>query len=272
MCERKQGFGYAKEIAVIYVYLCEDEEVQLRYFRKIIEEYIKKNQTAAKIVSVRGNPEETLADFERNEGKPALFFIDIQLGRNSMDGFELAKRLKTQAENCYLVFLTSQEGLAFRAFEYELGILEYIVKRPQDFLVDGMSPFLESRMRNVFERVEKEGKEQLRIQKRRTITVECGSCIVELPVDEILFVESVSEQHWVEICCSYQKYRIKDSLKNIHMKLGQEFLYANKSCIVQRDKIREINKKERFMTLEGGYKIEISFRKLKLMVREFQDK
>lgn len=69
---------------MISIYLCDDQDEQLRLFQKILENYIDKTRIEAQIVSVRNNPEDTIADSKREKEEKALFFVDIQL-----DGFEM---------------------------------------------------------------------------------------------------------------------------------------------------------------------------------------
>lgn len=244
---------------MIDIYLCDDEKVQLQYFEKILKEYIEIKQIDAQIVSTRTDPEEILSDIENQKLHPSLFFIDIQLDGYDIDGFELAKMLKERVPDCFLVFLTSQEGLAYRAFEYELGISEYIVKRPGDFLADGMSASVEGRINNIFAKIAEKSPEE----KRKTIKLECGSRLVEIDKKEIFYIQATKEDHLVEICAKRQLLKVRRPLKEIYEMLDEEFLYVSKSCIVRRDKIREIDRKERYLFLENGCRVEVSFRKMK---------
>ena len=90
---------------MIQVYLCEDQEKQLLYFKQIIEKYITDTYKDARIVSARKNPEHILLDMRECGENPALFFIDIQLDGYIMNGFELAKKIKKNVKNSYIVFL-----------------------------------------------------------------------------------------------------------------------------------------------------------------------
>lgn len=53
--------------------------------------------------------------------------------------------------------------------------------------------------------------------------------------------------------------------------LDESFVYISKSCIVQKEKIKEIDKKERIVSLEGGYELEVSYREIKNLCDLFQD-
>lgn len=259
---------------MIDIYLCEDEEIQLLYFKKILEEYLAAAHIDARIVSARMNPDQTLKDVREIGSDLALFLIDVELSGCSMNGFGLARELKKLNREYYLVYLTSHEELAYKVFEYELGVLDYIVKDPRYFLLikhtdetasgrlccsEAVNSRLRSRLNGIFERIEK----QTRQQKRETIVIECGSRLVEVIIEDIIFIQAIKGKHHIEICTACQMMNVRQSLKEIYETLNEDFLYINKSCIVQKHMIREIDKKNRLATLKGGYQMEISYRNIK---------
>ncbi|MGF0034386.1 LytR/AlgR family response regulator transcription factor [Bariatricus sp. SGI.154] len=244
---------------MIDIYLCEDEEIQLLYFKKILEEYLEATHVDARIVSARMNPEQIVADIREHESNLALFFIDIQLKGCSMDGFGLARKLKKMNREYYLVYLTSHEELAYKVFEYELGVLDYIVKSPRHFLSNNISDGLKARLNNIFGKIEK----QTRQEKKETLVIECGSRLVEVIVEDIILIQAIKGKHQIEIYTAYQTMNVRQSLKDLYEMLNDDFLYINKSCIVQKSMIREVDKKNRIVMLKGGYQMEISYRIMK---------
>lgn len=81
---------------MIQIYLCEDEKIQLEFWKRELERYIKSANIRGKIVSAHQNPKEILEDVEQEsyENVQRLFFIDIQMLGYDMDGFGLAKKLR----------------------------------------------------------------------------------------------------------------------------------------------------------------------------------
>ncbi len=252
---------------MINVYLCEDELAQLNYFKNVISDFLEEKHIEAQIVSVRKNPLFTLNDIVKNGENPALFFLDVELREYVMDGFELAKRLKKKEIESYIVFLTSQEDLAFKAFEYKLEPLDYIIKKPEYFLSSRLSKEMKERMTNIFERIE-----LLHKKKQNNISISTGGRVIEVNKDDILFIQAIKGSHQIEIYLPYKKLMIRQTLKNMKDLLDEEFVYINKSCIVQRQKIREIDKKEHLVYLEGGYELEIAYRELRGLCELVQNK
>lgn len=242
---------------MIGIYLCEDELSQLNYLKKVIEVFLKENHIQAEIVSARNNPLFTINDYIKNDENTALFFLDVELKGYVMDGFGLARRLKKQDGDIYIVFLTSQEDLAFRAFEYKLEPLDYIIKKPEYFLSDRMGNEMKVRMENIFAKIE-----LMREKKQNNISISTGSRVLEVNKDDILFIQAVKGCHQIEIYLSYKKLTLRQSLKNISELLDEAFIFISKSCIVQKQKIREIDKKGRKVFIEGGYELEVPYREI----------
>lgn len=243
---------------MIDIYLCEDELSQLNYFKNVIGAFVKENGIQAEIVSARCNPLFTVNDFINGGGNTALFFLDVELKGYEIDGFGLARKLKKQNKEMYVVFLTSQEDLAFRAFEYQLEPLDYIIKKPEYFLSDRLGKEVKARMEHIFERIE-----LFRQKKKNNISISAGSRIVEVNKDDILFIQAVKGSHQIEIYLPYKKLTMRQSLKNISGLLDESFVFISKSCIVQKNKIQEVDRKERRVLLEGGYDLEVSYREIK---------
>lgn len=138
---------------MLYIFICEDEEIQLRYIEKMIEEYITQKKINAQIVAARQNPEDILAESEANY-HPAVFFIDVQLDGYGMNGFDLARRLKERESKCSIVFLTADSHMAYKVFEYQMEILDYLVKRPEYFRQKTINGCLMKRLDNIFGKLE----------------------------------------------------------------------------------------------------------------------
>lgn len=254
---------------MVSIYLCEDEALQLSYFEKMIKKYISDSGRDAELISARRSPEQTLADAkEHGSGTgrraPSLFLIDIRLKGSSMDGFALAREVKRCVKDCYLVFLTSREELAYKAFEYELGISDYIVKRPEDFLEDHISDSIKRRLDNIFDRIDRESDRG----RKESFSIECGSRRIEVEKSSIILIQSLKRKHQSEICTDSQRLTTDQPLAALKERLGEDFIYISRSCIVQKRKIVEIDKKNRFITLEGGYQAEVSFRRLPLLLEK----
>lgn len=98
------------------------------------------------------------------------------------------------------------------------------------------------------------------------IQLESGSRMIEIPIEDIVMVQAIKSTHMIDIYTTSQK--IKETLKKMFEILGGNFIYVNKSCIVQKKKIREIDKKNHYALMPGGLKVEVSYREMRNLLRE----
>ncbi len=253
---------------MIDIYMCEDDDMQLNHLSKLILEYLQTEHREAQFVSTRMKSEDLLEDINEEKNIVSLFFLDVQLNGCSMDGFQLAKAVRRRMPSSYIVFLTSKEELAYEVFEQELEVLDYIVKQPSFFLNQQIDERLKLRLDRIFEKIEK--KECEREEKK--LVIECGSRIMEIPVKDILYVHSLKVERQVEICSENQRVTVREPLRRLYERVGTGFMYVNKSCFVQADKIREIDKNSRYIILQNGRQLEVSFREMKSVVEKFYNK
>ena len=98
------------------------------------------------------------------------------------------------------------------------------------------------------------------------IQLESGSRMIEIPIEDIVMVQAIKSTHMIDIYTTSKK--IKETLKKMFEILGGDFIYVNKSCIVQNKKIREIDKKNHYALMPGGLKVEVSYREMRNLLRE----
>lgn len=243
---------------MIDIYICEDIEIQLKYIERILKEYIVCRKKDARIVAAKRDPKDILSEISKHSN-PAVFFIDVQLKGYSIDGFELAKRLKKQNNEHSIVFLTSNDKLAYKVFEYELDALDYIIKKPQYFCNNAENPELSKRLDNIFEKLH-----NIDLQKhKKSITISNGSILTKLFLDDIIYIQAVKRIHLVEIYSYNRVISCRQSLKSIFELLTDRYIYVNKSCIVNMDKANSLDKQNRYLYLDGEFQVEISYRELK---------
>lgn len=243
---------------MIHIYICESDGNQLIYFKKLLYDFIVVENIDANIVFAKGDPFELLEVAAIEDDNPRLFFIDVQLKGCAIDGFTLVKRLRHLKQNNYFVFLALERESAYKVFEYELDILDYILKESL-YSKEPYQKALKSRIDKIFKKIN----DATKVTKQGTLTLSYGNYLIDVRADDIICVQSVKGKHKVEIYMPDRKIYVRDTLKRIKESLGKEFIYVNKSCIVQNSKIREIDKKNRYIILDNDLKCEVSYREMK---------
>ena len=242
---------------MLHIYICEDEKVQLNRIRDMITEYIADLRIDARIAAARQNPEEIMAELHDN-CQPAVFFIDVQLDGYDMDGFDLARRLKWLNSEYAVVFLTSSTDFAYKVFEYDLEVLDYVVKEPEYFRQKRINNSLIRRLDRIFEKM----MSLCDKKNKATIALAGGGKVTNVIMEDIIYIQSVAGRHQAEVYLDNRVIIVRQSMKSIYELLSEDFVYVNKSCIVNRYKMQELDKKERFLYLAGGFRVEVAYREL----------
>ena len=219
----------------------------------------------AEIVSARQNPQDILNDIEQCDNSQRLFFIDIQMPEYDMNGLELARKLREKNSNDYLVFITAKDDLAYKVFEYQLDVLDYIVKKPKYYLKNADMALLTERLNRIFYKINQDQKET----EQKKIQLGSGSRKYNIAIEDIIYVQAVKGTHLVEINIACKKIQVRQTLKEIAEQIDMgEFLFVNKSCIVQKRMILSVDKKNRRVNLTGGYQVEVAVRETKKVCTE----
>ena len=196
---------------MLYIYICEDEEVQLNYIREMITEYIADQRIDARIVAARQDPEEIMAELH-DYCQPAIFFIDIQLDGYDMDGFDLARRLKWLNSEYAVVFLTSSTDFAYKVFEYDLEVLDYVVKEPEYFRQKRINNSLIRRLDRIFEKM----MSLCDKKNKATIALAGGGKVTNVIMEDIIYIQSVAGRHQAEVYLDNRVIIVRQSMKSIY--------------------------------------------------------
>lgn len=111
---------------MIPVYICEDEPQHLKLLKKIISEIIvSEGLHEIKIACATKDPLEILDKV--SSGESSLYFLDIELGENKMNGLDLAARIRKCNNNASIIMITSH-NFAIETYRMKLGVTDYIMK------------------------------------------------------------------------------------------------------------------------------------------------
>ncbi|MCQ4727792.1 response regulator, partial [Anaerotignum faecicola] len=87
---------------MINIYLCEDDDVQLKRWKDIIKKYLMMHDMDMELYCWTTQPEELLRHLEMADSV-GLYFLDIDL-KAEMDGLKLARKIRVYDPRGYLVF------------------------------------------------------------------------------------------------------------------------------------------------------------------------
>ena len=156
--------------------ICEDDKTLREYETLLIHQWAEKRKIKITVDSY-SCAENFL--FESEDKLPYDFLIlDIQMGK--MNGFELAKTLRTRGFSGSLAFLT---GITDYAIEgYEVGAVRYILKPVKE---ENLFAVLDTALANLSKTMEE------------AFLLQIGSDITKIPFEQIIYVEA--QGHYVRL-------------------------------------------------------------------------
>lgn len=217
---------------------------------------------SVEIVALCSHGIEAIKDI--NVLKPDLIFLDIQMPE--VNGFEVLNSLIYKPKG--VIFITAYDEFALKAFE--VHALDYLLK-----------PFSDERFFEALEHAkekigadediavntvqkiintQKVQNEMLHSDERERLVFKSDGRIYFLDFQDIIWVEAFD--YYIKIHVEEKFYLVRDSMKNVISKLGEDFVRIHKSSIVNINYIMFVDRlpknNEIQVVLQDGSPLKVS--------------
>ncbi|MDE5910592.1 MAG: LytTR family DNA-binding domain-containing protein [Lachnospiraceae bacterium] len=246
---------------MLSIYLCEDNQNQLIYLERIIKNFIFIEELDMELTCTCITPNTLLKCLHETQ-HPGLYFLDIELNAH-IDGFQLAEQIRKFDPRGYIVFITSHSELSYLSFEKHVEAMDFILK---DYPKQLPSRILEC-MKKALELYS-----SIENNVHKTLSIKIGSRNIYVPIDDIYSIKSSDNNHKLILLTNYSIYEFYNTLQNIHARLDSSFFQCHKSCIVNLNYVKEIDKTMRSIQLKNGQTCPLSARnytKLKQYLKKY---
>lgn len=215
------------------VAICDDEEVQQRLVEKYLAEWAVKSGKQLDTASF-SSAESFLFHWEEDK-RFDLLILDIEMG--SINGMELALKLRAQNEEIPILFVSGYEH--YMSQGYEVAALHYLMK-----------PLHKEKLFQVLDRLktEKKPEEKLMLQ------MEDGTLAV--PVSDIWYIEAAD--HRCILVAGEKKYTVKHSFGELKKMFEdkREMVACHRSYIVNLQHVSAVMKAE--LIMDNNVRIPVS--------------
>lgn len=243
---------------MIPIYLCEDQREFLDDITQLVEKITIINDFHFNIKLATQNPGE-LYEIIKESPQQGIYFLDVDLGKSVMNGFELGKKIRAIDPRGFIIYVTTHDELLLETFKYRLEALDYIVKDEPEKLSESITACLEE--------INKRMASDLR-ESREYFAVEKGARTTYVPVEEILYFETTSKKHVIAIVTKDVVIEFYGNLSDIEGKLGKDFLRVHRSYLVNIIHIKFCDYKKRELYLSFDRKCDIARGKFKEMFQK----
>lgn len=203
--------------------ICDDMEEDVKYISSAVNQWAEKENIT---VDIETFPSAESFLFRYAEQKAFdILLLDVEMP--SMNGVELAKRIRKENDAVQIIFITGYTD--YIAEGYEVSALHYLVK-----------PLSETKLFEVLNRA------VLKIRKNeKSLFLSLSGEMVRTPIYEIKYLEV--QQNYVTVH-SKKDYTVKKTLGEFERELDERFYRMGRSFIVNLSCIDKITKTDVFLS------------------------
>lgn len=219
------------------VAICDDNNVMLDFLVRQISECLDTHTLKHEMSRF-----ECGKDFvEQHEKTPFdIVFLDIKMP--DMDGFTVAKKIRSLSENTYIIFITTEDNLVYDSFDF----------RPFNFIPKGNNEVLKIKLDNVICKLA----EHIRVNRPICLTMAFGEKKYVSP-SEIIYI--LSKSNYVDFICKTEIIHIRGKINNIIDLLPQKyFTRIHNRCVVNLKHLCRIDNTRFKALLDNGIELDIS--------------
>jgi two-component system response regulator AgrA len=218
------------------IYICEDNKKQREFIDSFVTDFCIFRALDAEVALASHSPKRILEHFKDTQN-PALFFLDIELG-TEINGIELAGRIREQNKNAAIVFITTHSEMALLALQHKVEALDFIIKDGQDNIKKKIGDCINT----VYLR-------HMGGDNTKKIKISVGDKIIFIKMEEIICVETTKVRHKLRLYTASRAFEFNGEMKTMEEQLDERFIRCHKICIINKDKIESINKKDNTVTM-----------------------
>ena len=242
---------------MMHILICEDDIGQRTHIESVVKQTIATENVKMKLTLSSGDPVNVLTYLEAYPNKRGLYFLDIDLQHNELDGFKLAKIIREADPLAKIVFITTHSDLAHLTFKHKLGAMDYIVKgSPENVEAQIIECILTAYERYL-------GEESALIQY---FTIDANGEVWNIPYDDILFFEThpkITERMILHMTNGEIDFR--GTIGKIAA-LVPEFYRCHKSFLVNPKQVVRVDKVMRQAEMSDGSFVHIAAKKMSTLM------
>lgn len=168
-----------------------------------------------------------------------IYVLDIETP--SASGIDVVRKIRENDLNSIIIFLTAHDELGYTILKQEFMFLAFICKF-DDYLG----------------KLEKAIKKALKVVgQKRVLSFSDHGVIYNLPFDDITYITRDSVDRKCIIKTDYSEFKVSKSLTELFEQLNDNFKFSHRACIVNMERIRVIDKRNKIITFDNKETIDL---------------
>ncbi len=237
---------------MIQIYLCEDDNKQLKNWENIIKKYLLMNLTESQLYCSASAPE-ALLSMRKQSNITGLYFLDIDL-KAGKNGIELAQEIRRYDPRGYIVFITTHSEMAVLTFRYKVEAMDFISKDDPKKLAEHICACIQNAERN--NKIQLESSERL-------LSIKIDKTSLVLDQNDIVAITTGDDYHKITIHTKNGIRQIPGSLKELKAALSPFFCQCSRSAIINLKHMVSFSREDALITMNNKETFTVSARMMK---------
>lgn len=240
---------------MLKIFICEDDDFQRNKFTKIISNTIVIENYDIEIELSTSNPYEIL-DRLKEQNVSGIYFLDVDL-HCDINGIQLADKIRKYDPRGFIIFVTTHAEMSYLTFLYKVEAMDYIIKDNYN----NVTQRIKECIANAHEKYKSTFSDS-----QKVFSIKVNDKVINVNFNDILFFETSSTIHKIILHCKNRVIEFYGQMKALEASLDNRFCRCHSSFIVNKDNIKEIDKKNRIAYMINDEECLISTRGLKSLI------
>ena len=234
------------------IIVCDDDRFMLDMSVEAVRKCITNENLTAGIVCATQDFNEILIFIDKNPGN-YLYFLDVDFGKDNLNGVDIARLIKKKVPLSKIVFVTSHADMGMDILKSGVEAFGFIEKTAdRNKMIQGYKKYINFVSENTNENSPNEDS---------SIKLLIGiDEYVSLPISQILYVETdKSVSHFVRYhTIDGSDLSVRDSIENVLKRLGDNFMKSHRSVIINKNYVVAVS--NGMVKFAGGEETACAFR------------
>lgn len=218
------------------------------HYRRLINEifdYAIRQYKVKSMIALSSGKCQKIIEFIHSNLEFTLYVLDDNYSRNECEALSIAREIRKNDWFSSIVFVSNDLTQYQKVFKFKVEAMDFIDRQAKDFTNRLIGCLLLAQ------------KKQLNGIKSNVFSFQNKTTIVSIKYDDIVLFESIPNTHRIKLYSkidhkNYSYYILHESLCSVEKKLGEKFLRCHNSYIVNKEHIKNVNKREKKVEMSNG--------------------
>jgi len=243
---------------MLNIFICEDRQKYREKLEAIINNLIVAEDYDMELTLSADNPYAILEYLDEHSPLRSLFFLDIDLRYEEMNGIALAAEIKALNPLAKIVFVTTHAEMAHLTFRYKVEAMDYIVKDDKDNVADRIKECIQvANKRYQDDKTPESGGYKIKIGKQTRF----------IPFEDIIFFEThPATTRKLVLHMENSQLEFYGKIKSV-AEISPDFFCCHKSFVVNVKHVKHVNSETKEVEMSNGEIVTITPSKIKGLLK-----